>query len=89
MPLFLKPERFRRQHGTDHDLRELVLRAPAGGSPDLWTGIIEKNHTNILESLKNFENSLEIVRTLISENDFNGLKQFLTKGSIFQRNLNK
>ena len=61
----------------------------AGGSPDLWTGIIEKNHTNILESLKNFENSLKIVRSLISENDFNGLKQFLIKGSIFQRNLNK
>ena len=34
---------------------------------DLWTGIIEKNHTNILESLKNFENSLKIVRSLISE----------------------
>ena len=61
----------------------------AGGSPELWAGIIEQNKINILESVEKFEESFQIVRNLISQNDFNGLQEFLKQGSVFQENLNK
>ena len=61
----------------------------AGGSPDLWAGIIEQNKINILESVEKFEESFQTVRNLISQNDFNGLQEFLKQGSVFQENLNK
>ena len=61
----------------------------AGGSPDLWAGIIEQNKINILESVEKFEESFQTVRNLISQNDFNGLQAFLKQGSKFQENLNK
>ena len=61
----------------------------AGGSPELWAGIIEQNKINILESVEKFEESFQTVRNLISQNDFNGLQAFLKQGSKFQENLNK
>ena len=61
----------------------------AGGSPELWSGIIEQNKINILESVEKFEKSFQTVRNLISQNDFNGLQEFLKLGSVFQENLNK
>ena len=61
----------------------------AGGSPELWAGIIEQNKINILESVEKFEESFQTVRNLISQNDFNGLQEFLKQGSVFQENLNK
>ena len=61
----------------------------AGGSPELWAGIIEQNKINILESVEKFEESLQTIRNLISHNDFNGLQEFLKQGSVFQNNLNK
>ena len=61
----------------------------AGGSPDLWTGIIQQNQINVLESLKNFEHSLKLARDLISEKKYNGLKLLLEQGAEFQKNLNK
>ena len=61
----------------------------AGASPELWARIIEQNKINILESVEKFEESFQTVRNLISQNDFNGLQEFLKQGSVFQENLNK
>ena len=61
----------------------------AGGNPELWAGIIEQNQINILSSLHRFENSIEIVRSLISKRDFKGLTKFLERGANFQNKINK
>ena len=44
---------------------------------------------NYVKSVEKFEESFQTVRNLISQNDFNGLPEFLKQGSVFQENLNK
>tara|TARA_B100000282_G_scaffold287636_1_gene255397 strand:- start:68 stop:919 length:852 start_codon:yes stop_codon:yes gene_type:complete len=61
----------------------------AGGSPELWAGILEQNQTNILASLGKFQKSLQVAQSLILENNFTGLIEFLEKGTCFQKSLNK
>ena len=61
----------------------------AGGSPELWAGILEQNQTNILASLGKFQKSLQVAQSLILENNFTGLTEFLERGKSFQKSLNK
>ena len=61
----------------------------AGGSPELWTGIIQQNQANVLSSLEKFQTSMEKVRSYISQNNFDGLREFLETGANFQKEINK
>ena len=57
----------------------------AGGSPELWAGILEQNQTNILASLEKFQKSLQVAQSLILENNFTDLSNFLREAQVFKR----
>lgn len=60
----------------------------SGGDPSLWTGILSENKAQVLSGLKDFEDSIRMIKSLISEDDKEGLEEFLRKGSLLQKSVN-
>ena len=59
----------------------------SGGDPSLWTGILSENKAQVLSGLKDFEDSIRMIKNLISEDDREGLEEFLKKGALLQKSL--
>jgi prephenate dehydrogenase len=59
----------------------------SGGDPSLWTGILSENKAQVLSGLKDFEDSIRMIKNLISEDDREGFEEFLKKGALLQKSL--
>ena len=59
----------------------------SGGDPSLWTGILSENKAQVLSGLNDFEDSIRMIKNLISEEDREGLEEFLKKGALLQKSL--
>jgi prephenate dehydrogenase len=59
----------------------------SGGDPSLWAGIFSENKAQVLSSLKDFEDSIQIIKDLISKDERKGLEEFLKKGSLLQKSV--
>jgi prephenate dehydrogenase len=53
----------------------------AKSSPDMWESIFKQNKSNVLNSIKYFNRELEMFENLLKNDDFDGLKKWMSEAN--------
>ncbi|UTJ05189.1 prephenate dehydrogenase [Arcobacter roscoffensis] len=74
-----------------HEDPKSIIALAAGGfkdmsriaksSPDMWTDIFKQNRENLLKSIDLFEDHMKKVRTMVEEEDYDDLKEWMKKAN--------
>ena len=75
----------------NHEDSDYIVSLAAGGfkdmsriaksSPNMWTDIFRQNRENLLESLDIFESQLKSIRTMVEEEDYENMHEWMGKAN--------